>query len=114
MNQQPTSFHVTKEQWDSLVEMQRKTFKMAGETHMAVCGDTSLGIKGVVGGLKETNNYIQTIEARVNRLEGWRNIIVGGSAVAWIVFTAFCWVAYDWLRDNLATLSEMVKHANKN
>jgi hypothetical protein len=114
MNPQPSAFHVSKEQWDFLVETQRKTFKMASETHMAVCGDTQLGIRGVVGGLKETNNHIATIDSRVSKLEGWRNIIVGGSAVAWIVFTAFCWIAYDWLRENLATISEMVKHANKN
>jgi len=102
------------ENWNKgLTERFTQLEKQVGEIHstlkdidVAIKGDADRGVIGIAG-------TVRNLKSDVSALKVWRNYIVGASTVAWLVFSAFCWVAYDWLRENISTITEMVKHANK-
>lgn len=38
------------------------------------------------------------LEPRISTLENWRNIVVGGALVTWLVICVTSIVAYDWIK----------------
>lgn len=47
---------------------------------------------------------LKATKERLDSLENWRTMVVGGALVSWVVFTVLCYIAYDWAREHLTTV----------
>ena len=58
-------------------------------------------IHGDVRAMKERQESLENVESDISDLKNWRNIVVGGSIVAWLVFAASCAAAWDWAKAHM-------------